>query len=165
MKRLIVVASVIGSFVLTFTTFAQYAEPPYYDSVTVAFRKRCAEEGFESCLTFLLKDQDKHTQAEVFQRLTESEKDQIDAFLKAKAEAAKLEAEARQKAAEMKQRQAEARQQAIRHDERMLALQRQQRSLDNLLRKIRDFRAQQRQKKYKIKRDGSGGLIAVPRYP
>ena len=153
MKRLVVMVLVGGFFLCTYPTFAQYAEAPYYDSVTVAFKKRCTEEGFESCLRFLLKDQDKSTRAEVFRRLTESEKDKIDSYLKAQAEeaekAAKSEAEARQRAAEL-------RQQALQHHERMKALERQQRALNRLRAEIRHAQQRQKRRPYKIKPDNQG---------
>ncbi len=163
MKRLVVMV-LLGGFFLCTPISAQYAEAPYYDAVTVAFKKRCTEEGFESCLRFLLKDQDKYTRAEVFQRLSKSEKDKIDSYLKAQAEAAekaaKAEAEARQRTAELRQRQAEARQQALKHHERMKALERQQRALNRLRAEIRHAQQRQKRRSYKIKPDEPGKLIA-----
>jgi len=134
MKRFILLGFVTGSLLVAFATFAQFAEAPYYDAVTFSFRKRCTDEGMESCVRFLMKDQDKRTRAEVFQRLTDAEKDKIDAYLKAEAEAAEKaaqkEAEAPRRAAEMRQRQAEAKQQAISQRERMQALEKQRRSFN-----------------------------------
>ena len=102
MRRFILLGFVSGSLLLAFTTSAQYAEAPYYDAVTVSFRKKCTKEGLESCVRFLMKDQDDRTRAEVFQRLTDAEKDKIDIYLKAEAEAvekaAQKEAEAGQRA-------------------------------------------------------------------
>jgi hypothetical protein len=148
MKRFVLLVSVAGSLAFTLTTFAQYAEAPYYDAVTVSFRRRCAEEGLESCVRFLIKDQDKHTRAEVFQRLTDAEKDKIDAYLKAEGEAAEKtaqkEAEARQRTAQMRQRQTEAKQQAIFHRERMRALEKQRRALNRLRMEIMNARRKKR---------------------
>ncbi len=183
MKRFILLVFLVGSFVSTFTSFAQYAEAPYYDSVTVSFKKRCAAEGMESCLTFLLKDQDKRTRAEIFNRLTDSEKEKIDSYLRAKAEAAekaaKAEAEAQQRAAELRQRQAEARQQALAHYEKMQALERQRRALNKLRAEMAYAQAEQRLQHleaeadrhspppppptYQLRQDGAGNLIMVPR--
>ncbi len=97
-----------------------------------------------SCVRFLMKDQDQHTRAEVFQRLTDAEKDKIDAYLKVEAEAAEKEAEAQQRAAEMRQRQAEAKQQAILHRERMQALEKQTRAYNRLRMEIMKARRKKR---------------------
>jgi hypothetical protein len=148
MKRFILLGFVAGSLLLAFTTSAQYAEAPYYDAVTVSFRRRCTEEGLESCVRFLMKDQDKHTRAEVFQRLTDAEKDKIDTYLKTEVEAAEKaaqkESEARQRAVEMQQREAEAKQQAILHRERMQALEKQRRVLNRLRMEIMKARRKKR---------------------
>ena len=152
MKRVFILVLVGGFWVCTCLSFGQYAEKAYYDSVTASFKKRCSEEGRESCLNFLLKDQDKYTRQEILKRLTDAEKDQIDAYVKAKAEAAekaaRREAEARQRAAEMQQRQAEAKQQAIFHHERMQELERQRRALNRLRLEIMKARRQQRQQRF-----------------
>jgi len=141
MKQIVVPVLVGGFCVCTCLSFGQYAEPAYYDSVTASFKKRCSEEGRESCLNFLLKDQDKYTRQEILKRLTDAEKDQIDAYVKAKAEAAE---KAAQKEAEAQQRQAEAKQQAILHQERMQELKEQRRALNRLRSEIMKSRGQRR---------------------
>jgi len=141
MKRVFILVLVGGFWVCTCLSFGQYAEQAYYDSVTASFKKRCSEEGRESCLNFLLKDQDKYTRQEILKRLTDAEKDQIDAYVKAKAEAAE---KAAQKEAEAQQRQAEAKQQAILHQERMQELKEQRRALNRLRSEIMKSRRQRK---------------------